>query len=137
MKLKKAIVTSLVFSFLISTQVFAAGQTSSQTLWLPENTWVGIYAQKTTTAQKAYSRCTAVYPSSGDDNYTRVKSRCSDATGYTCISAKDEYVLYETATGYTTMTFANYVSKGTYFIIDYKGNNPELAAYADVECDFN
>lgn len=118
----------LFFCFLmLGTNLFAA----RELLVLPANqTWVS----KSTTRTGKYSDVTArlfkVFPyDNRDDDFTRIQARLTYSNG-TAISKV--YTLYETANVPTAIKLNEGTLDNTNIRIQFRGNNPNYAAYADV-----
>lgn len=118
----------LFFCFLmLGTNLFAA----RELLVLPANqTWVS----KSTTRTGKYSDVTArlfkVFPyDNRDDDFTRIQARLTSSNG-TAISKV--YTLYETANVPTAIKLNEGTLDNTNIRMQFRGNNPNYAAYADV-----
>ena len=108
--------------------VFAG--TGRTTLTLPANqTWQSISTSRTGSFSDLHARCYSVYPTSGGtDNYTKIQCRATNGS----VAIVDTVTLKETASTATSLPIYNGYLGTTTVKFQFRGNNPDLAAYADV-----
>lgn len=128
-KLTITISTLLVILTMSISNVFA---TRSTIMLKTKQVW-NVQASLTRTARYSYltARCFAVYPTGGGkDNFTRVQVKATN-TGNTNIT--NVITLYETSSGSTNIPIIEGYLNETSVKFSFRGNNPNYAAYADVE----
>lgn len=79
--------------------------------------------------QYALTRCIAVYPTSGTDNYQRIKVRLKNSGEV--LSTSNSYTLVEGETN-TRLDYKWYVGTDETVNIQFKGNDPDKTARTDV-----
>lgn len=128
-RLKKLSVTMLVLGLIYTSHVQAA--IVSKTIELPIDTWVDNKVTKNSELQYTLAKCIAVYPTSGKDNYHRIKVRVKQVNNEDILSTKNYYVLVE-GENYTKIQLKKYVGAGEKVNVQFKGNNPDKAARTEV-----
>lgn len=133
MKMKKLTKGVVVFSILaaMTLQMTAFASTGTTTLTLPVNQkWVSVSATRTGSFNDLHARCYSVYPTNGGkDDFKKIQARAVNSSG-TVIA--NTVTLKETATGPTSMAIKNGYLNLTSFKFQFRGNDPELAAKAEV-----
>lgn len=132
-KIQQVMVFALVLGFIMSTKVYAAIVT--KTITLPIDTWVSNKETKISDVQFSLARCNAVYPTGTytEDNYHRIRVRIK--SGGNIVSKPSGGNSYYTLTEGQDNTRIDYSTRlvaGTEINIQFKGNDPEKAAKADV-----
>ncbi|WP_067842986.1 hypothetical protein [Amphibacillus sediminis] len=122
-------VLSVIFvcSLLLGTNVFAA----RTTLTLPKNqTWVSRSATRSGDYSNVHARLYAVYPTNGgEDNFTRIQVKLTSSGGK---NMSDIYTLNETNKGNTSIKIYNGSLNTKSVKFQFRGNNPNYGAKADV-----
>lgn len=123
----KILSIAFVFALLFSSHAFAA----RTTLTLPEDqVWVSISTERTGKYKTVYARLFSVYPTDGGkDNFTRIQVRVTSSSG-TVMS--NRITLYETNTSSTTIQLKDGTLANKKIKFQFRGNNPNYGAKADV-----
>ncbi len=121
---------AFVFTLIFTSHAFAARETIS----LPENqVWISKSDTRSGSSSKVYSRLYAVYPTKGgSDNFTRVQVKVTSSTG---VSMSNIITLYETSTSNTSISLKDGTLGNKKVKFQFRGNNPDHAAKADVSYD--
>lgn len=132
-KVQSVIITMMVCCFILSTSALAA--TVNKTISLPAGSWVSNTETKSNASLNyGIARCVAVYPYNGTDNYTKIKVRTK--SGGAIISAQQEYILTEGELA-TTIYYKKTPAVGDNVNMQFRGNNDDLRAKADVVYNVN
>jgi len=127
-KIAAVISTVLMIVLIAGTNVFAVRETiplGANQVW---NTRSAV--ARSTYYSYVAARCYAVYPpNGGNDNFTRVQVRAKNASGIVITSI---VTLYETADTTTSIDIFEGYLNATSVTFQFRGNDPDYAATADV-----
>ena len=129
-KFSKMLSICFIFTLIFTSHAFAA----RETITVPVNQgWVVKSDTRSGNYATVYSRLYAVYPTKGGtDNFTRVQVKVTSSGG-TAMSGI--VTLFETATSNTSISLKNGTLSNKSVKFQFRGNDPDYAAKADVSYD--
>ena len=122
-----ALLACMVVSMIVSA--------TSATIYLPKDTWVSISGERGGDYSFVPVRVDSVYPTDhSEDNYTTIKVRLIATTTNEILCPTQ--TINETDTSYTRLSIKEGYLNTKKVTVQFKGNKPELAAYAVVQYYF-
>lgn len=129
-RLKTFLAATFVLTIVLGTQVMASMLRS--TYYLPKNTEISIVDIKARDIDYFKYHLYNVYPPGNKiDTYTRIKLALVDRYGHVVLSTR---VISESISDITIATQRD-LKKNDYVIVEIRGNDPTLDAYADIAWD--